>query len=543
MSLTTRITLLVSALLVACGLLAGLGMRHALRRSAEAELSGRLDARLAWLEGAIEVELDDGEVQLEQREEPPNAAEHWRVSTADGRTLWLNGAPAPAGATERSRSLRFGPTDGPPLAGALLQADRGAEDIRGRPIWAKVPQDQVPDAAMRAARAAVPQWQFAEAWQRTRVKKRGAAGAVFELHGTTTQGRHEVRVDAAGTILRLKGEQASRFIDYQMPAEAVRLDLVLHSWTPAQAVEAELARALRVLWTVGALAVVSIGIGLAVVIRWQLSPLARMAQQAASIGPADPAGRIGHAGGSAELRKLRAAINSMVERLAEALGRERRFASTAAHELRTPLAQMRMSIDVALRQPRDAAAYREALMEASLDVDRLQRLVVGLLHLARGDEPVPGRPLPLSSLLRGVLAGADSTLALPATAEDLWILGDAELLRSALRNVLENARRYAPSEPPAIRIESTAHTVQVIVADRGPGVPESQRQRIFEPLTRLDSASRQAPEGFGLGLPLARSSTRALGGDLHCRARADGAAGAEFVFTLRRAAPADDSDN
>src|SRR5687768_18308584 len=105
MSLATRITLLVCVLLAACGLGAGAAFQRAHRRAAEAELSGRLAGRLAWLEGALEVELDDGEVQLEARDEPGGVAEHWHVATADGKILWSSATRAPADAQVQSRRL------------------------------------------------------------------------------------------------------------------------------------------------------------------------------------------------------------------------------------------------------------------------------------------------------------------------------------------------------------------------------------------------------------------------------------------------------
>src|SRR5688500_18466430 len=107
MSLATRITLLVCTLLAICGGVAGFALHRALRASAEAELRGRVESRLAWLKGVVEVELDDGEVQLESRDEPASAAENWSVSTADGKRLWGSAGAAPAGARVDTRRLSF----------------------------------------------------------------------------------------------------------------------------------------------------------------------------------------------------------------------------------------------------------------------------------------------------------------------------------------------------------------------------------------------------------------------------------------------------
>ena len=98
MSLATRITLLVAALLALCGVAAGAAFHRAVRRSLDAELQGRLDARLAWLTAALDVELEDGELQLNAPDDPPgsDAAPHWQVAAADGRVLWASPAAPPA---------------------------------------------------------------------------------------------------------------------------------------------------------------------------------------------------------------------------------------------------------------------------------------------------------------------------------------------------------------------------------------------------------------------------------------------------------------
>jgi signal transduction histidine kinase len=199
---------------------------------------------------------------------------------------------------------------------------------------------------------------------------------------------------------------------------------------------------------------------------------------------------------------------------------------------------MRLTLDVALRRDRDPAEYRQALSEMSDDVRRLERLVVGLLELTRASERVTtGRPVALAAVLaKAAAVHGPARLDNPAAAEGVCVRGDPELLVAAVGNVLGNAARYAPGEPPTVRVEGANGTVRVVVADRGPGVAEADRERIFEPLTRLGGASS---DGFGLGLAVARGAARAVGGDLTCRARGDGQSGAEFVFDLPRAATTD----
>jgi signal transduction histidine kinase len=564
-SLSTRITLWVAVLLAACGIVAGVVFHGALRQAVDARLRGRLDSRLAWLEGGLDVEMDDGEVQLDARDGPANAAESWEIATTDGRLLWSDGQAAAEKAITASKRLSFGSPGAPALPPEGLTPE-DASGAKTRPAWERITLEKMPPPVLAAARTARPGLEVLDAWQRTRVKKKDKdAPPTFELRGAADGRQYALRIDGSGRIISTHARESARFPGYQfLAADDRRLDFLLTARTSTASAEAELAATARILWTAGPLVLAATAALLALVIRRQLRPLARMADQASRISPADVADagrRIDPAGSSTELIRLREAINSMLVRLAQALHRERRFAATAAHELRTPLAQMRLTLDVALRRERDAGEYRRALAEISADLDRLQRLVVGLLQLTRSADtsPTAGRPLPLAPLLaKAAATRAPARFDPTATPHDLWIRGDEELLVSAIGNVLENAARYAPAEPPTVRVnvdvdaalspraarESDAW-IQVVIADRGPGIPEADRERIFEPLTRLGaappSASAGAADGFGLGLAVAREAARASGGDLTCRPRGDGSLGAEFVFRFRRVPPPQDA--
>ena len=557
MPLATRITLLVTALLAVCGIAAGVAFHGAARRSLEVEIQRRLDTRLAWLAGALDVELEDGELQLDARTEPAGgeAAQHWQVATTDGRVLWASPAPEPAEAVVRSRTVSFGNDAAAPVPPSGITAGDDTRDQApgdaGRAGWRAVPPSDLPAVAPAAVAQAVPGLEVREAYRKTRLKKRPAAGdTAFEVRGAVGGRTYALRLGAAGNVLRVKDSAVDPFAEYELPPDAARVDLVLTARASAAEARDELSRLSRTLWSVGPLALTVTAVGLALLVRWQLRPLARMAEQAAAVGPSAPAARIEPVGTGAELVRLRDAMNGMIARLAEGLERERRFAADAAHELRSPLGEMRATVEVALRRPREAAEYREALETVAGDLLRLQNLVVGLLQLTRaGDAGVRGEPLSLPAVLRRAAS------QYPATLHDVvqrdagdgddegatgpWVYGDAELLHAAVGNVLANAARYAPGEPPTVRVEAGAgDAVRVIVSDRGPGVGHADRERIFEPLTRLDAARTAAgPDGFGLGLSVARATARAFGGDLICRGRADGAGGAEFVFTLRRAEP------
>lgn len=302
--------------------------------------------------------------------------------------------------------------------------------------------------------------------------------------------------------------------------------------------EKELVRISLALWTIGPLAIALLSLLLALFIRWQLSPLSGMSKTARSIGPENTAIRIGPAGSSSELSSLRDSINSMVERLAAGMARERQFASMAAHELRTPLAQLRTCAEVALRKDRGAEEYREALRGSLQDIERLQKLIDNLLFITRNSDGIDTRQkVALSHVLALAQRDGISKVSAAENVRDIAVRGNEELLVSAFRNVLENAARYAPGDAPEVSATQENDAVRVTISDHGPGIREGDRERIFEPLTRLDEARSitHAPGGYGLGLTVARISTQTCGGTLACRARSDGKSGAEFVFNLKSA--------
>jgi signal transduction histidine kinase len=300
----------------------------------------------------------------------------------------------------------------------------------------------------------------------------------------------------------------------------------------------ELERLAGVLWTVGVSALILVGLALAFLIRWQLAPLAAMAREASRIQPG-AAARIASSGNALEYVRLRQALNQMLERMAGALERERGFASMAAHELRSPLAQLRTGLELTLRRERQPEEYRTAMREALSDVARLEKLVSGLLQLTRLDrlENVPAAGVSLALVLRqAARTGGSAEPTGPVPPDEIHVVGDEYLLTMAVQNVLANAARYAPEAPPEWRCTVEAETVRVAISDSGPGVAEADRERIFEPLTRLEKARTigEPSQGFGLGLAIARAAVRACLGELTCQARTDAKRGAEFVLVFKR---------
>jgi len=210
-----------------------------------------------------------------------------------------------------------------------------------------------------------------------------------------------------------------------------------------------------------------------------------------------------------EARPLVDAISRLFERVRGTLDNERRFTADASHELRTPLAAIKVQTQVALRST-DPAMRDAALQNIESGVDRAGHLVEELLRLARLDpmEKVTSEAVDLRALIMDVTTAvrdsnpslAGHNLVLPES--EIVVTGDAELLRVALRNLVDNALRYSDTGDPVevdIHFEAGRDGVTVTVADRGPGVPDDMLGKIRE---RFYRGRAQDAQGSGLGLAI-----------------------------------------
>ncbi|TSE19675.1 Sensor protein RstB [Tepidimonas alkaliphilus] len=236
--------------------------------------------------------------------------------------------------------------------------------------------------------------------------------------------------------------------------------------------------------------------------------------------------------GRDEVAELAAAFNAAAARLEALVQAQRQLLAHASHELRSPLARLKLALELLDGAPPEAAARHRA--EIARNVAELDALVGDILLAARlqaGDAPpaIPMQPLDLRALVAEEGAAAGARLDLPPRLDP--VPGNARLLRRALRNLLDNARRYAPGEPPQVTLRDGGDHVELRVADRGPGVPAAERERIFEPFYRLPGHA-EADGGVGLGLSLVRQIAQAHGGGVHCEDHPGG--GACFVLRLPR---------
>ncbi|MES2887314.1 MAG: HAMP domain-containing sensor histidine kinase [Pseudomonadota bacterium] len=238
--------------------------------------------------------------------------------------------------------------------------------------------------------------------------------------------------------------------------------------------------------------------------------------------------------GNDEVAAVAASFNEAAGRIETLVRAHQSLLANASHELRSPLARMKMAVSFL----DDAApAQREALKkEIHTNIAELDELVEEVLLASRLDAV---NPPPLSDLvdLRALAIEALARLdgecptTLQAAPEPLHVIGDERLLRRALRNLLENARRYGGGQIDLV-VQAHANEAQVQVCDRGEGVPEAQRERIFEAFYRLPGHAEKAG-GVGLGLSLVKQIAARHQGQVRCDARPGG--GSCFVFTMPRA--------
>lgn len=288
---------------------------------------------------------------------------------------------------------------------------------------------------------------------------------------------------------------------------------------------------------------IPVGIGLAalggaIIAQLALRPVDRMTRSARRISAEDLSQRVARPRTGDELDRLAETMNDMLARLQEAFSQSRRFAADAAHELRTPLAALRGSIEVALRGARSPEEYRRVLASGLEEVERLIRLSEDLLLLSRsmaGPEPtremVDLEPLLLEVFDVGARLGQGAGVSVRIErAAPALVRGEAASLRRALVNLVENAIKYTPRGGKVdLSLGAEAETAVVEVSDTGIGVEPADAERIFDPFVRLDAARSRDTGGAGLGLAIARSIAVAHRGSLSVASRP----GSGSRFTLR----------
>lgn len=228
-----------------------------------------------------------------------------------------------------------------------------------------------------------------------------------------------------------------------------------------------------------------------------------------------------------EIHRLAVTLNDMLERLETARAQQREFVADAAHELRSPLANMRTELEVAQRLSARAQMtgtdWQQVGADLLADTERLARLVDDLLLLARADDTRAqqrrSEPVELSGLLRALAERYESVRI--TASEPLWTEGEPEALRRVVANLVDNAVRHATSSVVLAAVPEGDRQL-VTVTDDGPGIPAADRERVFDRFTRLDDARDRDAGGAGLGLAIARELVHRHGGTIRLTDAAPG---------------------
>ncbi len=367
-----------------------------------------------------------------------------------------------------------------------------------------------------------------------------AIAQVVDLDGTvlasTANFRGQPPLPATGATRRWTGdlpidEGNFRFLSRQSDG------VVIHTATPFDDVEESVA-ALRIGLAVAIPTVAALLGGL---IWWlvgrTLEPVESIRAQVADIGGANLHFRVPEPGADDEIARLARTMNAMLDRVQTSAERQRRFVADASHELRSPLTRMRTELEVDLDHPETAdlpATHRSVLEEVCV----LQRLVDDLLLLARSDggaHLAKAEPVDLDDLVAAEarrIRRSDSVMVDTSGVGAAQVLGDPHQLARVVRNLADNAAAHAVSLVVLVTSEANG-SATLSVADDGPGIPDHERERVFERFTRLDEARSGAAGGTGLGLAIARDIVERHGGEIRIDTADEG--GVRVVVTLPRA--------
>jgi len=271
-----------------------------------------------------------------------------------------------------------------------------------------------------------------------------------------------------------------------------------------------------------------------------LAPVSRITETAKSIGVQNLSRRLELPKAHDELRQLTETLNAMLDRIEASFRKITQFTADASHDLRTPVAIIRTSSEIALRRPRTANEYRDALSRILKTSVETSELLENLLTLARADAGAVGlemHPLDLSASVRraqerALVLSAEKTVRFTAQTPPapVWVRGDTIAIDRLLLILIDNAVKFTPTGGRcAIELSHDHDHAHIAVRDTGVGISASDLDRIFERFTRADVARSRETPGAGLGLAIARWITEIHGGSIEAESRL----GVGSVFHVR----------
>ena len=251
--------------------------------------------------------------------------------------------------------------------------------------------------------------------------------------------------------------------------------------------------------------------------------------------------------GRDEIAQLGQEFNSLTDRLQKTEDARRRFVSDASHELKTPLAAIRLLTDSILQTDDiDPVTSREFVADIGREAERLSRITEDLLRLTRLDGGMLERAAPVDVLpvleqvlrMMSLVAQEKGTELTYEAAEGCFVLATRDEIHQVIYNLVDNAIKYSGGAAVQVELAMEDGEVVLSVADSGPGIPEEDISRIFERFYRVDKARSRAAGGTGLGLAIVRDTVERRGGTVQAANRPGGGA----VFTVRWCAVSEEGE-
>lgn len=257
-------------------------------------------------------------------------------------------------------------------------------------------------------------------------------------------------------------------------------------------------------------------------------PVQQLSAHMKEISPNTLSDSIEIEGGGEEIQELVKSFNQMTEQLDEAFAMQRRFSSSAAHELRTPIAVLRTKLDVFKKKKREQHEYDELVTTMETYIDRLSSIITDLLEFAETSELGEAEDVSLDSVVKTVVDDLESVAQnnmvnvqidiqpkAQSEAQAFIVKGNTNLLYRALYNLVENAIRYNNEEGSVnITLETRGQEGVIIIADTGVGIAPEQRELVFEPFYRVNKSRSREFGGAGIGLSLVKTILKRHGASI-----------------------------
>ena len=348
-----------------------------------------------------------------------------------------------------------------------------------------------------------------------------------DLKPAPRQNRQHANFDLAGVHYRAVFLQKLPVLDREPEIPAGEVLNIIYAAPTEESTRAVTYAAIGIAVGTGALLLITVGLAV-FGLRRSLQPLAELAGSATAVStanwelnPSDAARE------TKELAPLTHAMTTMLDGLHRAFDQQREFLANAAHELKTPVAILKSTLQSLLQRPRAAEEYRAGLEEALQDMARLEKLLHSMLRLARAEQWASGsarRDLQIIDVattcqsaierLSPVARERNVEIALSANGA-MPVRADAEDLELVWANLVENAIRFSPTEGRVqVRLHVNGSRGTVEVADDGPGMSAEELGHIFDRFHRGDSSRARDTGGYGLGLAISKALVEAYGGTI-----------------------------